>query len=420
MIYTFVIKRSDMKKFQKFLLALIIVPCALFFCGCNVQTQYHSPTITEEVVINSDLTQAANEGMRSTVAIFTETSDGYAAGAGVIYSLNGETGEAYIITNYHVVVDGIYSSKQIASTIYAQPYGSEYCYIGTNGFGMTVLITGNNLLTCEYVGGSSAYDIALLRVQDDLLKSDSAYQKASEESTETTLKAASIASSTPKLGSTVIAIGNPNFEGLSATRGIISVESENITVDVSSENSLSTETVQYRAVRFDAAINGGNSGGGLFNEKGELVGIPSAAAEDLEDYSSAIPVNVAVAIAENILHGKSTGTYDGLYRLNCGLTYEAQNSKAVYDEATGLLQIKEDIIVTASNGLLYSAGIRVGDKIVSVEKDGVNTEFSRSYEFDDFLLTVYPGQTFSITWVNGDGYQKASVTTTSNYYRIVS
>lgn len=400
-----------MKKFRSALLALLILPCALFFGACSVQTKYVSPTVTEEVVLTSDLTQATNLAMMSTVAIFAQTSGGYAAGAGVIYSLDQSSGEAYIITNYHVVSSGDYFSDAIASTIYAQPYGSQYCYVADNMFA-TELVTGNNLLTCEYVGGSQAYDIAVLRVEDSLLL-------------ELDVRAATIASSTPKLGSQVIAIGNPNFEGLSATRGIISVESEQIDVYVGNEENVpvsTNEVVSYRAIRFDAAINGGNSGGGLFNEKGELVGIPSASAEDLDDYSSAIPASVAVGVAQNIIDTRQSYNLSGVYLVDIGIEYSANNSKAVYDETTGLTYIKEDILVStvSRSGLFAESGIKALDKITSIKCGDRELELSRAFELDDFLLTIRPGDTIELTWVNGDGAHTYSATTSRTNFGIVS
>ena len=224
----------------------------------------------------------------------------------------------------------------------------------------------------------------------------------------------------------MIAIGNPNFQGLSATRGIVSVESETIDVYVGKESTIPTETnetISYRAIRFDAAINSGNSGGGLFNEKGELVGIPSAAAEDLDDFSSAIPVSVAVGTAENIIHTKNTYGLNGVYLIDLGIHYEAGNSYAIYEEQTGLTFIKEDILVTSvsndANSLLNQSGISVGDKITSIKVDNRNIELSRAFELDDFLLTVFPGDVVEITWVNGNGAQTIKVETTKSNFALV-
>ena len=402
-----------MKKLKYFFLCCLVLPCALLFSACTVKTEYVAPAVTEEVVITSDLTQATNLAMMSTLAIFTETKTGYGAGAGIIYSLDKENGEAYIITNYHVVCRDSYFDNTIASVIYAQPYGSQYCSITEDLAGRTQLATGNNLLDCEYVGGSQVYDIAVLYVKSDLLS-------------ELDLRPATIATTSAKLGSTVIAIGNPNFQGLSATRGIVSVESETIDVYVGKESTIPTETnetISYRAIRFDAAINSGNSGGGLFNEKGELVGIPSAAAEDLDDFSSAIPVSVAVGTAENIIHTKNTYGLNGVYLIDLGIHYEAGNSYAIYEEQTGLTFIKEDILVTSvsndANSLLNQSGISVGDKITSIKVDNRNIELSRAFELDDFLLTVFPGDVVEITWINGNGAQTIKVETTKSNFALV-
>lgn len=74
------------------------------------------------------------------------------------------------------------------------------------------------------------------------------------------------------VGDSVIAIGNPNAGGIAVTQGILSMESEYITMTAADNVS----TVQIRVMRVDAAINGGNSGGGLFNDSGELIGIVNA------------------------------------------------------------------------------------------------------------------------------------------------
>ena len=397
-----------MKKKLFLLLSAMILPIALLFSGCQIKTEYVAPAVTEEVVITSDLTQATNLAALSTVAIVAETDTGYSAGAGVVYYINDSDTEGYIITNYHVIANGNYFSGDISNNIYAQPYGSEYCYVDSSSFASN-LVMGNNVLSCEYIGGTQEYDIAVLKINGHQLS-------------EYGLKAVTVAKSTPKLGSTVIAIGNPNFEGLSATRGIISVESEPIEVSVneSTKPGLQQKYISYRAIRFDAAINPGNSGGGLYNEKGELIGIPSAGAEDSEDYSNAIPVSVAVGVAENILNTyKNYTNLTGLYLFDSGLKYDGENSKAVYEESTGLTFIKEDIIVTDVGTLFASTGISKGDKIISVEKDGNKIELSRAFELDDFMLTVYEGSTFTITYMNGNGANDIIITASKSYFSII-
>ena len=61
--------------------------------------------------------------------------------------------------------------------------------------------------------------------------------------------------------------------------------------------------VSFRVMRVDAPVNSGNSGGGLFDGQGKLIGIVNAKIVDegVENIGYAIPSNVAVSIANNII-----------------------------------------------------------------------------------------------------------------------
>jgi len=74
---------------------------------------------------------------------------------------------------------------------------------------------------------------------------------------------AAIAQGTPRVGARVIVVGNPLGVEDSVSRGIVSNYVRN-----TSDGGLA-----YEAIQTDAAINGGNSGGGVFLANGELVGI---------------------------------------------------------------------------------------------------------------------------------------------------
>ena len=62
-------------------------------------------------------------------------------------------------------------------------------------------------------------------------------------------------------------------------------------------------TVSFRVMCTDTAVNSGNSGGGLYDNEGNLIGIVNAKIVDdgVENIGYAIPSNVAVSIAENII-----------------------------------------------------------------------------------------------------------------------
>ncbi len=104
------------------------------------------------------------------------------------------------------------------------------------------------------------------------------------------------------LGEEVIAIGNPLGElGGTVTNGIISALEREVNVDGNTMTLLQT----------NAAINSDNSGGGLFNMAGELIGIvnPKYAASGVEGLGFAIPIDTVYAksFADLLQHGYMRG-----------------------------------------------------------------------------------------------------------------
>jgi len=174
-------------------------------------------------------------------------------GSGVIVSDSG-----YIATNCHVV-DG-------AKTV-------------------TVYLSDNSEYPATIVGKDSKTDLAVIKIECD---------KA--------LKPVVFAdSSTLRLGDFVFAIGNAlgKYSG-SVTMGIISSLSRSVKVN--------SETMEM--LQTDVALNSGNSGGGLFDSHGYLVGIVSAkeANSESEGVGFAIPANVAKTVVDDIIvHGYVTG-----------------------------------------------------------------------------------------------------------------
>jgi len=301
---------------------------------------------------------AASKALLSSVSITTSTS----AGSGVIYKLEKEKGNAYIITNYHVV----YDNGSINSEIYAYLYGME---------------ASDYAIPATYVGGSMNYDIAVLKVTGStiLMESNAA--------------AVSVADSDDvAILDTAIAIGNPEGQGISATVGCINVDSENISVGFQIYNKV--QRITLRVMRTDAAVNSGNSGGGLFNAKGELIGIVNAKDADssTDNIGYAIPSNVAKAIAENILYYCDGQTKQNVYRCMLGVTVGIKDLYTEYDTETGKIYKRETVMLTevlesgAANGIL-----KTGDVINSITIDGVKHEVSRTYHIIDTMLYARVG-----------------------------
>ena len=208
------------------------------------------------------------------------------------------------------------------------------------------------------------------------------------------------------LGETAIAIGNPECEGFSVTSGIISVVSEEIEILAADEE---TECA-YRVMRIDTAVNGGNSGGGLFNTNGELIGIVNAKAvsNDIDNIAYAIPVDNVSKVVDNLIYYyeelQATSKVRRLY-LNCDYTVE--NSHAVYNPTTQKTTIVDEFKVKSVTfgGVGHSIGLQAGDIIKSISINGVSQNITRAYQVPELMLTIRAGDKFILT-VNRGGITK--------------
>ncbi len=297
------------------------------------------------------------------------------AGSGVIYKLDKASGDAYIITNYHVVYsEDSTTSDGISDSISLYLYGQE---------------NSDYAIPATYVGGSMSYDLAVLKVDNSwVLKNSNA-------------AAATVADSNDvALLETVIAIGNPESLGISATAGYISVDSEYIDILMKTLAGQS-KYIELRVMRVDAAVNSGNSGGGLFNASGELVGIVNAKIADtsVENIGYAIPSNVAVAVAENIMYYADKKDVPCVYNCSIGITVIADASYTEYDTETGKVHKKEDVEITEINTGSFAYGkLEEGDIIRKVTVDGKEHEVVRMYSVIDSMLSARVGSSivFSI------------------------
>lgn len=260
-------KRKSMNVF----LALTLV-CALAFGGgftANLLTG-NAPAVAEETVPATDPSPAiyvTQKNANSVVGVLTNEQtwnrstgevedEPVSQGSGVVIAEGG-----YVLTNYHVIEDGM--SYQ-------------------------VLMPSGEKVDAWVVGSDSSTDLAVLKVDDG----------ANE------LVPVTIGSTEDlPVGSTVIAIGNPGGETLAntVTQGVVSA------LERTSVNSSNTSRrISY--IQHDAAINSGNSGGGLFNYKGELVGINTLkysgsaySSVTFEGLGFAIPIDTAYDIATQLI-----------------------------------------------------------------------------------------------------------------------
>ena len=269
------------------------------------------------------------------------------AGSGVIISSDG-----YILTCAHVV-DG-------ASTI-------------------TVTI-GDKDYTATLVGEDTTSDIAVIKIDAD------------------GLPPATVGNSDSlKVGQSVMAVGNPLGElGGTVTGGMISALNRSVTIQGSS----SVNTMSL--IQMDASVSPGNSGGGLFNMNGELIGIVNAksSSSDAEGLGFAIPINDAIKVAQELLeNGYVTG------RPYLGITYlaveDAQTAAQLGVNAYGVY-----VVEVVKGGPAEKAGLQAGDRIVSVD----GTEIASKDDLGTLMQKHAAGDMLSITIARDGQMQTVNVT----------
>lgn len=256
-------KKSISKLFTLILAAMLVVGLLAFNAGAETTTAGGDPSPAITVYQKTS---------NSVVGIITNTQtwdpntrkvvdEPLAQGSGVVIAEGG-----YIVTNNHVIEDG-------------------------NAY--QVLLPSGEKVDAELVGADSSTDLAVLKVSGDAASQLTPVEFGS--------------SSDLLIGSTVVAIGNPGGETLAntVTQGIVSALQRS---NVKASNT--SRAIDY--IQHDASINNGNSGGGLFNYKGELVGINTLkysgsaySSVTFEGLGFAIPVDTAYPIAQQLIENGS-------------------------------------------------------------------------------------------------------------------
>ena len=238
--------------------------------------------------------------------LFGLTSSSAVTGTGFIISENG-----YIVTNYHVI---------------------EYAYTG--GQDLTVMLHDGTRYSASIVGVEESNDIAVLKIDAanlspaDLGDSDSL-----------------------TVGDTVYAVGNPLGDlDFSMSTGHVSALDRVIKTD---ENVDSINMFQI-----DAAVNSGNSGGPVYNTRGEVIGVVTAKYSDtgVEGIGFAIPINDAVSIAQDLI---TTGYVTG--KAYMGVTLD-ERYNAMYSQYYGM-PLGAYVYSVEPGSSAEKAGLQAGDII---------------------------------------------------------
>ncbi|MDD5901896.1 MAG: trypsin-like peptidase domain-containing protein [Oscillospiraceae bacterium] len=268
--------------------------------------------------------------------------DSYSWGSGIIVSADG-----YILTNTHVIDEGTRATVQLYD-------GSTY--------------------DAKLVGADSQSDVAILKIE------------------KTGLQPAVFASSKDiRVGDAVCAIGNPLSPdySLTMTSGIISATSREVSYNGAVMNLLQTDT----------SINEGNSGGPLFNERGQVIGITNmkivSSFSNIEGIGFAIPSDTLSSIVDALM---ADGAVYGRSTIGVTVGPISEDIADYYDIPVGLY-----VSEVLKNSDAQKQGIKKGDIIIKVNGKDAHTTADIAEEKakldigDTISFTVWrSGSTFDV------------------------
>ncbi|MFW2077273.1 Do family serine endopeptidase [Acinetobacter sp. ULE_I010] len=247
--------------------------------------------------------------------------------------------DGYLLTNHHVVED---ASK------------------------VTIMLNDRREIDATVVGSDARTDVALLKVNGANFPS---------------LNVGNV--DQLKVGQPVLAIGSPFGFDYSASAGIVSAKSRNMSGETS---------VPF--IQTDVALNPGNSGGPLFNQQGQVVGVNSRIFSGTGGYmglSFSIPIDVAMDVVDQLKkNGKVTRSYLGVMLQDIDRNL-AEAYKLDKPEGSLITQVSPDSPAA-------KAGFRAGDVIMKYNGSAI----SRTSELLNYLNRTQPTQTVQLEVLRDD------------------
>lgn len=281
-----------------------------------------------------------------------------ATGSGVFFAEDSVTnGYAYIFTNAHVVK------------------GSS---------SIEVLLSNDIMVEGTLIGYDETEDVAVVKISKR------------NDYTIATLRR----SNTLRIGESVMAIGSPLGEefAATATHGIIS----NLNIPMTPD----TSSLDLYLIQIDAALNPGNSGGPLFDNAGNLIGINtmklvnSGSNTNIESFNYAIPISHFDLVSSYLLQGSLYyRPFMNITIVDIRLLGKAERQEYNLSVDNGLL-----VLEIGSNSPLKG---KVGLNEVITHIEGVKV--SKSSDFSVELLKYAPNDTIEITVCNVDGTNTRNV-----------
>lgn len=369
-------------------LAIALVITMVGFAAFNsfgAKAESGTTDTANTVVVTSPFTEAIKEVKSSVVGVSNyqmvrystggswNWGFGYDRGESTTQEVEAATGSGVVIaedtvlTNFHVVEDA--SSLKVTT--------------GDDEFDATLLAYDENL------------DVAILKA-DGL-----------------NLPAVTLGDSdTLQVGDWAICIGNPLGEQFAGTTtvGIVSALNREVSSTTTDKYGL-RGTVTNTMIQVDAAINSGNSGGGMFSVNGELMGIPTLkytgsafSGNTVEGIGMCIPINAAKPLIEDVLSGKVTGNATAGASTNASGNTDLLNGKPrmgititginTSSAAVRSGQLPNGVYVTEveEGSPAAEAGMQAADIIV----DADNTVITSTSQLQEIIAEKNAGDTVEI------------------------
>ena len=280
----------------------------------------------DKQISTTSLSKTVNKVYASTVTIESYSGGAIeATGSGFFYKKDNKN--AYILTNEHILTD----DKIVITT------------------------TDNKNAEATILGKDKYLDLAVLRVDKKYAKKIVNLSKNKK----------------TQLGDSIFTITSPlgiDYKG-SVTWGIISGKDRIVQTTVEEKN---TSNWLMRVIQIDAAINKGSSGGALFDEQGNVIGVVTLKLidTDIEGMGFAIPIEYAINHFKELETGKKIAWPElGISMTNVtnSSTLLSNNIKIPTDLSQGVA-----IISVKKNSSADKAGLKKGDIITKIDDKNID------------------------------------------------
>lgn len=342
-------------------IAIALAVTMVFSCGLGFGGGYFANKVNTSTSGSLNITKTSNSGT-TTTASSTSTANSTS-------EIVKKTADSVVEISTESVVTGSFAQQYVQQGAGSGVIISQDGYILTNNH----VINGANSVKVR-LRDSTEYDATIIGSDSD---NDIALLKVSA----TGLSPATFGDSNSlAVGDYVVAIGNPLGElGGTVTDGIISALARKVTI----------EDTQMTLLQTNAQVNPGNSGGGLFNANGELVGIVNAkqSATEVEGIAFAIPINNVLDILSDL---KEYGYVTGKVDLGIDFTDITSDETAFY---YGVNQTGCYVLSVDSGSNAEKAGVTRGDLVTKVN----DTDISTSEDITTALEKAEVGDTVTFT-----------------------